>query len=204
MDPDVYVFWNGDSIVTPRVTRVAAESYKTIVKHRLFLWDNYPVNDNNPTMHLGPVRGRDSDLSDVIDGYLTNPMCSQNQINRIPLATCADYAYNPGAYDAARSIGQAVLRLARTTAQQQVLKDLVDAYPGFIVAGGATGTNPVRGKLGSILAKPYFRSAAENFIQHIEATVSRLTKQFPSQFLATKKTILEDIKWMRQQLARME
>ncbi|HVV01269.1 MAG TPA: beta-N-acetylglucosaminidase domain-containing protein, partial [Verrucomicrobiae bacterium] len=55
MDPDVYVFWNGDGIVTPRVTRVAAESYKSVVGHRLFLWDNYPVNDGSPTLHLGPV-----------------------------------------------------------------------------------------------------------------------------------------------------
>ena len=95
MHGDVYVFWNGDSIVTPRITRVAAESYKSVVKHRLFLWDNYPVNDGSPTMHLGPVSGRDSDLCEVIDGYMSNPMCAQNQINRLPLATCADYARNP-------------------------------------------------------------------------------------------------------------
>ena len=58
LHPDVDVFWTGDGETTPHITRRAAESYKGIVKHRLFLWDNYPVNDGYPTLHLGPVSGR--------------------------------------------------------------------------------------------------------------------------------------------------
>lgn len=199
---DVYVFWNGDSIVTPRITRVAAESYRSVVKHRLFLWDNYPVNDGSPTLHLGPVSGREADLCEIIDGYLSNPMCSQNQINRIPLATCADYAYNPRAYNPARSIGQAILRLGKTGAQRQVLKELVEAYPGFIVAGGGTGTNPVRARFGSVLAESRPRSAGQDFVRQIEDISTRLVRLCPGQFPATKKTVLDDIGWMKQQLAR--
>jgi hypothetical protein len=74
MHPDVYVFWAGDAVTTPAITRKAAETYRGIVKHRLFLWDNYPVNDGAPTLHLGPVSGRDTDLSQIIDGYMSNPM----------------------------------------------------------------------------------------------------------------------------------
>lgn len=196
---DVFVFWNGDAIVTPRITRVAAESYKSVVKHRLFLWDNYPVNDGSPTLHLGPVSGRESDLCEVIDGYLSNPMCAQNQVNRIPLATCADYACNPRAYNPARSIGQAILRLGKTREQQQVLKDLVEAYPGFIVAGGGTGTNPVRARFGSLATE---QSAARQFILQIEDVARRLVKLFPAQFSATRKTVLDDVLWMKRQLAR--
>ena len=201
---DVFVFWNGDAIVTPRITRVAAESYKSVVKHRLFLWDNYPVNDGSPTLHLGPVSGREPDLCEVIDGYLSNPMCTQNQINRIPLATCADYACNPEAYNPARSIGHAILRLTKAPAAQQVLKSLVEAYPGFIVVGGGTGTNPVRLKLGSLLQQAGGRSAAQDFIRHTEDIAARLAKLFPAQFLATRKTIRDDILWMKGQLGRHE
>ncbi len=86
MHSEVYVFWTGDGVVVPRITRHAAESYKRIVNHRLFLWDNYPVNDGSPTLHLGPVSGRDPDLPSVIDGYPSNPLASQNEINRLPLA----------------------------------------------------------------------------------------------------------------------
>ena len=203
MDPQVYVFWNGDSIVSPRITRVAAESFKNIVKHRMFLWDNYPVNDNNPTLHLGPLRGREPDLYEVIDGYISNPLCSQNQINRIPLATCADYAFNPQNYDPSRSIGQAIVRLAKNKIQEQTLKDLVEAYPGFIVTGGATGTNPVRAKLANILARSDYQSDALNLIERIEGITTRLTKFFPQRFAATKKTLQDDVGWMKQQLSRM-
>jgi AraC-like DNA-binding protein len=200
LHPDVYVFWNGDAIVTPRITRVAAENYKHVVNHRLFLWDNYPVNDGNPTLNLGPLSGREANLFEAIDGYVSNPMCTQNDINRIPLATCADYASNPRGYNPARSIDQAILRFSKTNAQQQVLKDLVEAYPGFIVAGGGTGTNPVRAKIGGLLAKHGSVSAAREFISQIEDVSSRLAKLFPGRYAATRKTLSDDIEWMRQQL----
>ena len=199
MHPDAYVFWTGDGVVTPRVTRVAAESYKSIVRHRLLLWDNYPVNDGNPTLHLGPVSGRDSDLCEVIDGYISNPLATQNQINRIPLATCGDYAYNPGAYDPARSIGQAIVRLAKTKAQRHALKDLVEAYPGFIIVGGGTGTNPVRGKFSGLMGATESASSAQDILSRMEDVHARLEREFPDRFLATRKTVADDIAWMKGQ-----
>lgn len=204
LHPDIYVFWNGDAIVTPRVTRVAAQSFKRVVRHRLFLWDNYPVNDGSPTMHLGPLSGREPDLCEVIDGYISNPMCSQNQINRIPLATAADYAFDPHTYKPARSIGQAILRLAKTLPEQTVLKELVEAYPGFIVAGGGTGTNPVRAKFGDLLGEDSSRSAAAKFASRTENLAARMGKLFPKQFLDAKHTVLADVAWMKEQLAQLK
>ncbi|HOC00728.1 MAG TPA: beta-N-acetylglucosaminidase domain-containing protein [Verrucomicrobiota bacterium] len=201
LHPDAYVFWTGDAVVTPRITRQAAESYKSIVRHRLFLWDNYPVNDASPTLHLGPVSGRDPDLGEVVDGYMSNPLASQSRINRIPLATCADYAYNPRAYDPRRSIGQAILRLAKTAAQRRALEELVETYPGFLVTGGGTGTNPVRGEFGSLLASEKSPSAASEFVRRLERLGDRLARAFPGQFPATEKTVADDLGWMRQQLS---
>jgi hypothetical protein len=89
-------------------------------------------------------------------------------------------------------------------AQRQVLKDLVEAYPGFIVAGGGTGTNPVRARLGSLLAQGGERSVAQGFIRHIEDISTRLAKFFPAQFLATRKTVRDDIFWMKGQFGRNE
>jgi AraC-like DNA-binding protein/mannose-6-phosphate isomerase-like protein (cupin superfamily) len=197
--PDVFVFWNGDAIVTPRITRVAAQGFRTAVRHRLFLWDNYPENADSPTMHLGPLSGREPDLCDVVEGYLSNPMCSQNQINRIPLATCADYANDPQSYRPARSIGQAIMRFARSKPQQGVLKELVEAYPGFIVAGGGAGTNPVRSKFGSLLTQDRTRAPAMKFIVAMEELAARLKKLFPAQFIDARKTLLNDIEWMKAQ-----
>jgi hypothetical protein len=126
-------------------------------------------------------------------------MRTQNQINRLPLATCADYAFNPRNYNPARSIGHAILWLGKTKEQQGALKDLVEAYPGFIVAGGGAGTNPVKGKFGKLIADRDLRSAARNFIRHLEDIHARLKKQFPKSFLATRKTVAEDIDWMKGQ-----
>jgi AraC-like DNA-binding protein len=204
LHPDVYVFWNGDAIVTPRVTRVAAQGFKRAVQHRLFLWDNYPVNDGSPTMHLGPLSGRDPDLCEVIDGYLSNPMCSQNQINRIPLATAADYASDPRAYKPARSVGQAILRFGPTREAQMVLKELVEAYPGFIVAGGGTGTNPVRAKYGDLLAQDSSGGAAAEFTVRMEELASRLSKFLPDRFFDARHTLLADIAWMKEQRAHFK
>ena len=85
-----------------------------------------------------------------------------------------------------------------------MLKSLVETYPGFIVAGGGTGTNPVRMKLGSLLQQAGGRSAAQGFIRDIEGVLTRLTKCFPVQFLATRKTIRDDIVWMKEQLGHHE
>ncbi|HEX3720862.1 MAG TPA: beta-N-acetylglucosaminidase domain-containing protein [Verrucomicrobiae bacterium] len=201
MHSDVYVFWNGDAEVTPRVTGVAAESYKTTVKHRLFLWDNYPVNNGSPTLHLGPLTGRDPDLCELVDGYLSNPMSPQNQINRLPLSTCAEYAFNPRTYNPARAVGRAVSRMAQTEGQRQVLKMMMEAYPGFLVSGGGTSTNPVREKMKATLAGRNQESVAKDLILRMEQIHAGLLREFPSQFPSTKKTVKADITWLKGQAA---
>jgi hypothetical protein len=124
-------------------------------------------------------------------------MHPQSQINRIPLATCADYALNPASYNAHRSIGQAIVRFAKTGQQQQVLKELVDAYPGFIVAGGGTGTNPVRKKFGDLHAEQGAGLATLAMIRRFEDLLTRLTRHFPREFLDARKTVEDDIDWMK-------
>lgn len=198
LHPDVYLFWTGDAVVG-KISRRAAESFKRLSGHRLFLWDNYPVNDDQPTMHLGPIRGREAGLAAVIDGYMSNPMCKQNELNRLPLATCADYAYNPDAYDPDRSIGQSILLLGKTKGQRQVLKELVETYPGFLVTGGGPGTNPVRDQYLRLLKDTDGADAATAFLKRIEALHLRLQKEFPNTFAAAKKTLENDLTWMKGQ-----
>jgi hypothetical protein len=200
LDAQVYIFWTGNGVVDKSITRKAAESYKSVVQHRLFFWDNYPVNDGNPTMHLGPVNGRAADLCEVMDGYMSNPMAEQNEINRIPLATCADYAYNPWEYDPARSIGQAILTLAKTLPQQQALKDLVETYPGFLVSGGNPGTNPARGEFETLLRANGSRAGAEKLVRRLEDISARLRQEFPGEFNAARRTVDNDVAWMKAKL----
>ncbi|MGH7980766.1 MAG: hypothetical protein ACREE6_15420, partial [Limisphaerales bacterium] len=72
--------------------------------------------------------------------------------------------------------------------------------PGFIVAGGGTGTNPVRAKFNDLLAGTVKSSAAWDFLRQIEDLRSHLEEVFPEKFHATKRTIADDLDWMKQQL----
>lgn len=197
LDKDVYLFWTGDSVVG-NITLHAAQTFSGISKHRLFLWDNYPVNDSTPTMHLGPVINRDVDLCEAVDGYMSNAMCSQNEGNRIPLLTCGDYAYNPSAYDPVRSIGQAIMHLETDPSARRILADLVEVYPGFIIFGKpSTGLNPVREQFAKLSSTPHSRYIVEAFIRHLEDLSASMNKSFPKRYTAEKKTLSDDITLLR-------
>jgi len=100
----VPILWTGPSVVSRKislshVTRVARRA-----RHRLILWDNYPVNDLSMSteMHLSPLTGRDPRLPQKVYGYLNNPLL-QETLSFIPLATCFDYAADPASYDPEKS-----------------------------------------------------------------------------------------------------
>jgi hypothetical protein len=194
LDKDVYLFWTGDGVVG-KITRSTAETFRRICGHRVIIWDNYPVNDDRPTMHLGPVVDRDSDLCEVADGYMGNPHCKENQINRIPLATCADYAYNPRAYDPARSIGQAILAVGETPAQRSVLRDLVEAYPGLLICSSynSTGFNSVQAQFDQLFASPNCRQVALGYLEHLQKLSGRLKQEFPDAYQAERAVLDNDI-----------
>jgi len=203
LDPEVYLFWTGDGVVTPRITRTCAAAYREIVNHRLIIWDNYPVNDRNPTLHLGPVTGRDPDLCQVTSGYMSNPLCPQNEANRIPLFTCADYAYNSAAYDPLRSIGQAIQALAPTALQQWALKHLVALYPGMLLYGGTrTGFNPVCERFSALLESPSGRARADAFKERVKSVLEELDAVFPGRYTRTKETLRSHLKQLKKESPR--
>jgi hypothetical protein len=194
LDGDILVFWTGDGIVTPRITRAAAESFRRAVAHRIVIWDNYPVNDRTGALHLGPVTGRDPDLDEVAFGYMSNPHSPQSEINRIPLLTCADYAYNPRSYDPSRSIGQAVLQLTRTPLQRAVLKDLVELYPGDVICGStSTAYNPVLERISLLIKEPGGPALAAKLLHRVKRVAKRLETEFPDHFPETKKTLADHV-----------
>jgi len=168
------------------------------VNHRLIIWDNYPVNDRNPTLHLGPVTGRDPDLCEVASGYMSTPLCPQNEINRIPLFTCADYAYNSRDYDPLRAIGQAILVLAPSALQQQTLKHLVELYPGMLLYGDTrTGFNPVWQRFSTLLESPDGRARADAFKERVKSVLEDLDAVFPGRYIRAKATLRSNLEQMK-------
>jgi hypothetical protein len=204
LNSEVYIFWTGPFVVPKHISFKDARTFHDVVKHRMILWENYPVNDNHATMHLGPITGRDKDLAKIIDGYMVNPMGTQSHIDRIPLLTCLDYAFNPDAYDPLRSIGQAVLQLAHNPEQELVLARLVETYPGELIfkkdnsEAGIVGLNPVRERFVSMCSSGKSIRDADGYITSLEELCGKLAKLFPGQFPDAVATINKDIIWMKQ------
>lgn len=95
----VACFWTGPAVVSSKISLAHARKVAQRLRHRLILWDNYPVNDLSMSqeMHLGPLTGRDPRLPEQVYGYLNNPLL-QESLSFIPLATCFDYAADPPNY----------------------------------------------------------------------------------------------------------
>ena len=198
LDPDVLVFWTGDAVVTPGITRRAAEAFREAVGHPLVIWDNYPVNDDQPTMHLGPVAGRDPDLSEVAVGYVANPMRRQNRFNRLALATCADYAWDTRGYDPRRSIRRAIEALGENPEQRALLGELVEAYPGMLQFGQNQYFNPVRDRFAGLLGTS--PEAASDFARAMANVARRFRTAFGRECAAERATLEDDVRWMERQL----
>ncbi|HET7578139.1 MAG TPA: beta-N-acetylglucosaminidase domain-containing protein [Bacillales bacterium] len=104
VDSDIVVYWTGIGVIAPTITSADADKIHKIFEHDLLIWDNYPVNDYiTNRLLLGPLVGRDSDLSEHhVLGLTANPMI-QAEASKIPLYTVADYAWNSDAYNPQKS-----------------------------------------------------------------------------------------------------
>jgi hyaluronoglucosaminidase len=106
---EIACLWTGPAVVPKRITLAHVKSVAQRLGHRLILWDNYPVNDLSmrDELHIGPLTGRDPLLPQSAYGYLNNPLLQEN-LSFLPLATCFDYAADPGSYNGESSWRAAV------------------------------------------------------------------------------------------------
>jgi hypothetical protein len=101
LNPDVLVYWTGVGVIPQTVTAAQAQATAAEFGHQIVVWDNYPVNDYQPTrLFLGPLVGRSADLGTAVAGFTSNPM-QEPAASSIPEFTTADYTWNPAAYDGA-------------------------------------------------------------------------------------------------------
>jgi hypothetical protein len=95
------VGWTGLGVFSPTLTGADARAFRACLgDHPVVLWDNFPVNDTllSSNLHLGPLSGRDADLTRALRGHLLNPM-TQAHASLVALGTAAAYFDDPGAYD---------------------------------------------------------------------------------------------------------
>jgi beta-N-acetylglucosaminidase-like protein len=123
LDEDIVVYWTGPKIVSPSISRADTEAARAAFGRELLVWDNYPVNDFDPSrLFLGPLIGREGALP--VTGLIANGM-TQAAPSKLGLATAADYAWNPDAYDPERAFTAAIREVAGT--QADALRIFADA-----------------------------------------------------------------------------
>jgi hyaluronoglucosaminidase len=99
LNPNVLVYWTGVGVIPQTITAAQAQATAAEFGHQIVVWDNYPVNDYQPTrLFLGPLVGRAADLDTAVAGFTSNPM-QEPAASTIPEFTTADYTWNPAAYD---------------------------------------------------------------------------------------------------------
>ncbi len=102
-EPGISIMWTGKQVVSREITAEQAELFTLAIRRKPFVWDNYPVNDYEPSrLLMGPVTGRDRETLAYLEALVSNPM-NQAEASRVALGTYADFLWNADAYDPQRS-----------------------------------------------------------------------------------------------------
>lgn len=137
LDPRVVVMWTGDGVIPRQITVSDAQQAEKVWGRKLFLWDNYPVNDFDGSvgrMLLGPYEKRERGLSGQLVGDVSNPM-NLAAASKVVELGAADFAWNDTAFDPQRAWRAAAEYLAgkRAAGQPGLVADpaTVDALMVF-------------------------------------------------------------------------
>lgn len=198
LDQDVFVFWTGEKVVSTTISAADVRKYKTVVRHRIILWDNYPVNDFNNTLYLGPLTGRDAEICQELYGMMSNPM-RDPRLNRLPLSTIADYMRNPASYDEDKALRHAVKRLYHNRGDREVFFQLAEMYSANMAADQSnTSYNAVREKFSQHLKED--KAAAAEIAGELKSVYDYIVENHPNTYSLSLDVIRKDVEWMLAQM----
>ncbi|MEP7270346.1 MAG: DUF4127 family protein [Acidobacteriota bacterium] len=122
--PDVGVVWPAKDVSAS--AEAAKPGWRDLTGHRNVILDGFPSNDGMAWRpFLGAMSANASDLDDAITGIIAGSI-SQAHVSMIPLATVADYLWEPGQYNPGKSLDQALKLLFdnRTAAAIKMWSDV--------------------------------------------------------------------------------
>ena len=107
----ISIMWTGPKVVSREITHEDAELFKIAIQRKPFVWDNYPVNDYEPSrLLMGAITGRDAETLKHLEALVSNPM-NQAEASKVALGTYADFLWNAEAYEPGRSWENSVAHL---------------------------------------------------------------------------------------------
>jgi len=138
----VEVVWSGGAVIPQQVTAGQVADTSGLFGRPLVTLDNYPVNDSTPDrLFLGGYAGRDPEVAKRSAALLTAAM-TQPVASRIPLATAADFGWQPDGYRPQDSWRAALRTLADSPAELAALTALA----------GNSSSSPLSGQESAYLA----------------------------------------------------
>jgi hypothetical protein len=197
LHPEIEVFWTGPGVCSWRITPEDAVEFASLIGRKPFIWDNYPVNDGAPILHLAPLQGRAPDLARHVSGYLFNPMY-HHEINRLPAMTIADYLQDPHDYDPWESTTEAVVELGDSPEEREVLRDLVELHCGFPTQfADHSGFGSIEEKLVWCRRQEDPEQAQRELRDRLVHLRDRLRKAFPQRFRDSLQIVEREIKALK-------
>jgi hyaluronoglucosaminidase len=127
MDESIDIFWTGKKVCSESYSAEHLQSIEEIFERKVFLWDNYPVNDGaikSQRLHLLPFHQSHAELKGLVSGHAANPM-NQAHLSQIPLLSLAcRYQHNQLATSKSlSSVEQLFIEIAGEQLGQELLKD---------------------------------------------------------------------------------
>jgi hyaluronoglucosaminidase len=131
LNPGIVVLWTGPVVISPTITRADATDIDSVLKRKVVVWDNTPVNDfsKGHDLFLGPITNLGPGLAGVTSGVVANPSIWW-QPSIVPLDTLADDLSDPTTYSAQTSWEEALTSFGGVDAPSlSVLAQSLDSSP---------------------------------------------------------------------------
>lgn len=76
LHPEIGIFWTGEEVCSPNYSPSHLQETQECLGERLWIWDNYPVNDGRKMVDFLHLRAPESraHLANYCQGHLINPM----------------------------------------------------------------------------------------------------------------------------------
>jgi hyaluronoglucosaminidase len=134
---EVDICWTGADVFVPRITADEAERIGAVLRRPPLIWDNYPVNDEHDRhdLRIGPIRGRDEALATATRGILVNP-AQEPEATLVPLLAWGEFLADPASYDPHDAWRRALVRIAGSEADADVVATLAAALDRSCVHQG--------------------------------------------------------------------
>lgn len=126
LNSEIEIIWTGPKICSEKYPPEHLHAISERVQRKLFLWDNYPVNDG-PKMckklHLKAVQGRPAANEKFLSTHAINPM-TQPELSKIPILTLVESYQKGTAYDSQSALEKAIYQVCGSEMAPQLLANV--------------------------------------------------------------------------------